>query len=163
MDNKEFKEAFGSMAKAYGFGRNFGCWFKESSECIFVFLLQKSNFGNYYYVNFKIFIQGAFGHQYKASKELFKNDVGDIFLRNPKEYDSAFDLDLTLGSEERLQIMNTLFKNIIVPLSEKALSKAGIFELEQRRILGIRPWVSILPAVLEELEKLLLKSSESNV
>jgi len=58
MDNKEFKKVFGDIAKVNGFDRAFGGWFKESSECILVLELQKSNYGDYYYLNIKIFCPG---------------------------------------------------------------------------------------------------------
>ena len=60
MDNTEFKKQFGEIAKASRFDRAFGGWFKESNETIIVLELQKSNFGNYYQLNIKVFIQGFF-------------------------------------------------------------------------------------------------------
>lgn len=48
MTKTEFKKAFGSTAESYGFRRIYSCWITESPERIFVLMLQKSNFGNYY-------------------------------------------------------------------------------------------------------------------
>ena len=65
MESKEFKNVFEKVAKANNFEKAFGGWFKESTECIVVLCLQKSNFGDYYELNIKIFIQGMFGNKYK--------------------------------------------------------------------------------------------------
>ena len=59
MTKTEFKKAFGSTAESYGFRRIYSCWITESPERIFVLMLQKSNFGNYYDLVIKIFIQGG--------------------------------------------------------------------------------------------------------
>lgn len=64
MDSKEFKSIFDEVAKRSSFEKAFGGWFRESSECIAVLDLQKSNFGDYYELNIKIFIQGVFGNTY---------------------------------------------------------------------------------------------------
>ena len=92
MENKEFKNLFNETAKKNGFASAFGGWFKESNECIAALYLQKSNYGNYYELNIKVFIQGIFGEHYKKSKEL-KHAVSDILGRQPEEYRDVFDLD----------------------------------------------------------------------
>jgi len=78
MDNKEFKVLFGIIAKENSFERAFGGWFKESPECIAVLDLQKSNYGNYYQLMFKVYVQGMFGNVYIKSKTLLKN-TGSVF------------------------------------------------------------------------------------
>jgi len=72
MDTKEFKRLFDEVAKSHNFERAFGGWFKESHECIVVLDLQKSNYGGYYYLNLKIYIQGVFNKHYSKSKDLVK-------------------------------------------------------------------------------------------
>lgn len=72
MTKTEFKKAFGSTAESYGFRRIYSCWITESPERIFVLMLQKSNFGNYYDLVIKIFIQGVFGHHYTLDKTHYK-------------------------------------------------------------------------------------------
>lgn len=81
MDSKEFKKLFGEVAKSNGFERAFGGWFKDSVESIVVLDLQKSNFGDYYEMNIKIYVQGIFGNSYSKNKDLVKKDTGDIFIR----------------------------------------------------------------------------------
>ncbi|SMC48683.1 DUF4304 domain-containing protein [Moheibacter sediminis] len=145
MDSKEFKKLFGEVAKSNGFESAFGGWFKDSAESIVVLDLQKSNFGDYYEMNIKIFIQGMFGNSYSRSKDLVKRDIGNIFTRQPPEYKSVFDFDEPMDDEKRKEKLEQLFSKFIVPFSDKALSKSGIRELAEKGE------ITLLPAVKEEL------------
>lgn len=147
MDSKEFKKIFGEVAKSYGFERAFGGWFKDSAESIVVLDLQKSNFGDYYEMNVKIYVQGMFGNSYSKSKNLVKRDIGNIFRRQPYEYRSVFDFDEPMNDEERNTDLIKLFSDFIVPFTDKALLKSGIKELAEKGE------ITLLPAVREELYK----------
>lgn len=148
MENKDFKKLFGSIANEFGFESAFDGWFKESEECIMALGLQKSGYGNYYYLNIKIYIQGVFGKNYIKSKDLVKKNVGNIFRRQPKEYQAALNLEDSIGDDKRKQELQKLFSNFLVPFSEKALTKSGI------RTLFESGEISLLPAVKEELVRL---------
>ena len=101
MDSKEFKNLFDTVAKANDFERAFGGWFKESSESIIVLDLQKSNFGDYYELNIKIFVQGIFGNKYTKSRDLVRKHTGDIFTRQPNKYKDVLDFDTSMADEKR--------------------------------------------------------------
>jgi len=146
MDSKEFKNVFGDVAKANGFSKAFGGWFKESIECITVLDLQKSNFGDYYELNIKIYIQGMFGNKYQKSKELVKKDTGDVFRRQPNEFNDVLDFDTSMDDENRKERLEILFSEFIVPFTDKALSQLGIKELAEKEE------VFLLPAVKERLK-----------
>jgi hypothetical protein len=146
MDSKEFKNLFGEMATANGFGKAFGGWLKESSECIAVLDLQKSNFGNYYQLIMKVFVQGVFGKTYIKSKDLVKKDVGHIRNGEPQEYKDVFDFDRQVEDLKRKERLEKLFQNHIVPFTDKALSRLGIRELANKGE------ILLLPAVKQELE-----------
>lgn len=144
MENKEFKNLFGLIAEQNGFRFQYGGWFKESDECIVVIDLQKSNYGNYYELNIKTYIQGVFGIHYSKCKDLVKKDTGDLFTRQPKEYNDAFDLENLMDTQTRKNRLEKLFNDFIVPDTNKTLSKAGIIELA-------KSGEYILPAVKKEL------------
>lgn len=129
----------------YGFETAFGGWFIESDECITTLNLQKSNFSNVFYLNIKIYVKGMFGNIYKKNKSLLK-DTGDVFRRQPKEYDYLFDLEDPIDDLLRSQKMNELFKNFIFPFSKQSLTKAGLKKLAQEGL------VIILPAVATQFE-----------
>jgi len=145
MKDAELKNCFDNTAQAEGFKKAFGGWFMESTECILVLNLQKSNFGNYYELNIKIFVQGEFGHSYTVSKALVKSDIGTVFRRQPTAYNSIFDLDQPLNDLTRKQRLSDLFADFIIPFTNKALTRNGLKELVRAGE------ITLLPAVKQDL------------
>ncbi len=145
MDSKEFKKIFDDIANKNGFEKAFGGWFRESDECINVLDLQKSNFGDYYELNIKIFVQSMFGNTYVKGKDLVKKHTGDIFTRQPNNYKDVFDFDASMDDDKRKQRLEELFREFIKPFTDKALSRKGLKELEAQEK------VFLLPAVKAEL------------
>jgi len=145
MESVDFKKIFGEVAKNHGFERAYEGWFKEFPEVIQVLDLQKSNYSNCYYLNIKIFIQGAFGNKYKKSKQLVKIDEGDIFLREPDKYSNLFNLESALDRHARIEGLNKMFEEFLIIFSKKTSSKQEI------RRFHVEGNLFILPAVKEEL------------
>jgi len=144
MDNKEFKLVFGKIAKTHNFRKVFGGWYKESPECLALLELQKSNFGNYYQPNIKIFIQGVFGKTYLPDKNLFNNSVGHVNSGVTKDFRNVFDFDAPIDDNLRVERLREIFDNHIVPFTDKALSKSVI------RALAASGQIILLPAIKEE-------------
>ncbi len=145
MKSKEFKKVFGDVAKSNGFERSFGGWFKEAEECIVVLDLQKSNFGDYYQLMIKVYVQGMFGNKYSKSKDLVKKEGGDVFRGEPPHYKDVFDFDQPTDDEKRKERLTKLFIEFIIPFTEKALSRQGLKDLAA---IGE---VFLLPAVKAQL------------
>jgi hypothetical protein len=145
MDSKEFKNMFGETAKANGFDQAFGGWFKESEECIVVLDLQKSNFGDYYQLMIKIYVQGMFGNKYSKSKGLVKKEGGDVFRGEPPQYKDVFDFDTSIDNNKRKQRLEELFREFMKPFTDKALSRQGLKELDDQEK------IFLLPAVKKQL------------
>lgn len=145
MENKEFKKMFGGIAKENGFSSVYGGWFKEFEDVIQVIDLQKSNYGNYYYLNFKIFIQGMFGRIHIKSKKMVKSEIGNIDARQPDQYSHLLDLEKPLSDSEREASLRELFTNFVVPLSNNTNSKEAI------KALHAKGGLYIYGSVLEEL------------
>ncbi|MCD0488055.1 DUF4304 domain-containing protein [Pedobacter sp. MC2016-14] len=145
MDSKEFKELFFDTGKKYGLNKKFAGLFIESTECIFVTYLQKSSYGNYYQMIIKIYVQGMFGRTYVSNKELVKTDIGDVQTGEPKEYRRIFDFDVFLDDAERIEKLNRLFEEFILPFAKRSLTKQGLRQLAKNGD------ISLLPAVEKEL------------
>lgn len=145
MDSKEFKNVFNEIAKANDFKKAFSGWYKESPECIAILELQKSNFGDYYQLNIKIFIQGVFDKSYFPSKDLIKGSMGHINSSETNDYKNVFDFDEPLDDTIRKERLKELFIKHIVPFTNKSLSKSGIRDLAEKGE------IFILPAIKEEL------------
>ena len=131
MDNKKFKQLFNDVARLYDFEQAYGAWFLESPECIVVLELQKSYFGNYYELNIKSFVQGAFGNHYVKSKDLAKKYMGNCFGRQPSEYNDIFDLEEDMEDECRKERLEYFFKNFLAPLLPKLLSLSDLSKLPE--------------------------------
>jgi len=147
MNTKEFKTLLSKVAKGHGFEFLYGGWFREFPECLIVLDVQKSNFGNYCYVNVRIFVQGTFGRAYARHKDLVKSG-GDVFRRTPPEFDEALNFDSNFNLEEREQILKKIFQTFLEPFVEDAATRAGLFRLETAKK------VFLLPAMKAELERL---------
>jgi len=143
MDSKEYKTLFDESAKINNFSKAHGGWYKESAECIAILELQKSSFSNSFYLNIKIFIQGSFGKHYTPTKDLIKSPIGDI-TNQIRDID-ILNLEEQMADETRRAKLEKLFTEIIVPFTDKALSKSGIRELAEKGE------ITLLPAVKEEL------------
>ncbi len=148
MNRIEFKNLFDSVAKVNGFKKLFGGWYKETPECICVLELQKSNFGDYYQLLIKIFIQQAFNKTYIPNKELMKSSLGHVDAREPPEYRSVFDFDEFVDDEIRRNLLEKLFREYIVPFTDRVLTRSGVRELSSKGE------VFLLPAVKKEIDRL---------
>lgn len=146
--NKNFKKLLNEIAVESGFEPAFGGWVKESNEFIIILELQKSNLGNYYYLNIKLYIKGLFGMIRCVNKELVKIDMGDLFTRQPVQYDAIFNLEDLVGNDERARKLEEFFIDFLIPFGNKAMTKAGIKELVGNKQLGL------FPATKIELEKM---------
>ena len=82
-DSEQFRKLFSEVAVARDFVWAHGGWFGESPECVIVLDQQKSNLGNYFELNIKVFVQGLFSVCYSRSKEMVKRLTGDVLLRPP--------------------------------------------------------------------------------
>ncbi len=142
MIGTDFKKKFGQIAKEHGFESAFGGWFMTGTECIIVLELQKSNFGNYYYLNVKIFIQGIFGKSYSKSKDLVKKDMGSVFVRQPIKYDPTLNLEEALTDAIRAAQIQNLFSEFVAPFANKALTKNGIKQMVKDKEIKLFPAVS---------------------
>lgn len=145
MDTKSFKKLFSAVATANGFIAVHAGWFQESEECVVVLDLQNSNFGNYFELNIKIFVQGLFGMQYERDKDMVKKHIGDVFLRPPSRYKAALILDNALSSDERTAEIERMFKEFLMPFTAEALTRSGVMSL------GASGQVYLLEAVRKQL------------
>jgi hypothetical protein len=145
MDSRAFKSLFSQIAAENGFDPEFGGWFRESEECVVVLDLQKSNFGNYYELNLKIFVQGLFGDHHVRSKDVVKKKAGDVFVRQPNQFRSQLALDSGLSPLEYERGLQMLFADFVRPVTSDALTRAGLLRLGHKGV------VYLLPAVREQL------------
>jgi len=61
MNAIELKNTFNQIAKSYGFISVHSVWYLNHTICNVVIALQKSGYGDFYYLRIKVYIHGAFG------------------------------------------------------------------------------------------------------
>lgn len=147
MDHKEFKKEFNNLIQSIGFKSVFSGWIKESEESIVVLDFQKSNHANQLQLNIKIFVHGIFEKKLVKNKNLVKNDLGDIFRREPIEYSDLFDFSKAMEDSTRMDKLKLFFDKFLIPFTENALIKSGILTLSERGD------VFLLPAIKKEILK----------
>jgi len=76
---------------------------------------------------------------------LVKKDIGDIFRRQPSEYNDIFNFDVPMEDSKRQMMLDKFFDDFIVPFTHMALTKKGIKQLHEKGE------IFILPAVQEQL------------
>ena len=150
MDSKSLLNFLGKQATQSAFKKQYGGWIKESPEGVAVLVPQKSRFGLQYDINVKIFIHGTFQKTYKPSKELV-NSVGNIFRRTPEKFDEALNLESIVDDSQRLNEIETMFREFLNPFVDAMLTKKGIIDFKRK----FPEEIFILPAVEEELQSLI--------
>ncbi|HEX7061746.1 MAG TPA: DUF4304 domain-containing protein [Woeseiaceae bacterium] len=141
MDAKDFKALFNDVALAHGFQTAYGGWYRELPVGLFVVSLQKSNFGNYFEANLKLFLNQTASAGSWDLKKCVKSMSGDIFRRQPEEYRRAFDLDLPLESSERRAAIGRMFDELIDHVVRVATGSSGLLRLRDEGVFFILPAV----------------------
>lgn len=145
MDGKNIKILFGDVAKSHGFIVAFGGWYIKSEECLVVLELQKSNYGNYYIFNVKLYINGFFSKHYEVNKQLIKNEPSHIPIKCPADSDEAFNLEVEMSLEARRNKITRLFVEFIDDVVGIFLTKEGVVSLyESNRVILFEPMKEFL-------------------
>ncbi|UZO81489.1 hypothetical protein NBT05_03205 [Aquimarina sp. ERC-38] len=152
MDPKEFKKLYTTTIKLYSFKKKYHGYMIELEDSTLFLDLQRSNFGIYFDLNIRVFIEGAFDIFYKKNPDQIKKNIGSIFMRQPVEYDKFFRLENDLTDIERKTGLVKLFELVILPLKDKVKTYNDILRSINNKEL------KVLPPVQEELHKL-VKSS----
>ena len=88
---------------------------------------------------------GKNSDKYTRSKDLVKKNVGDVFTRQPSDYSNVLDFDISMDDGKRIEKLESLFREFIVPFTDMALSRLGLRELAKEGK------IFLLPAVKEGL------------
>lgn len=132
---------FGEVAASRGFRAAGGGWYREVSTGLFVLALQKSNFGNQFELNLKLFLNRAIPKDSASLKKMMKSMGGDIFRRQPEQYRSVFDLESGLSVTERKLSLEALFVEIVDKITTEACAPSGLLRLRDQGVIFLLPSV----------------------
>lgn len=141
METREFKILFGSVAKEHGFTPAYGGWYLETPTGLFVLNLQKSNFGNYFELNLKLFLGLQLSSNGVELKKTVKSFSGDIFRRQPEEFREIFDLDAEISLADRRKLLEKLFAELIDRMASGFASQAEILRLRDEGVIFLLPTI----------------------
>lgn len=98
--NARIKESFGTAIQAEGFKRMGGLWYRELPQTIVVTELQKSQYGDKYYVNLGVWIKEIGGPVFPKRESLchIRCRLSNLV---DESLDNAFDGNVPMEAEDR--------------------------------------------------------------
>lgn len=147
MVTAEFRTMFGEVAKAHGFTGAHGGWYRDTGAALLILSLQKSNFGNYLYLNIKIFLGERATGAPEQLRQRIKNLNGDVFRRQSNEQSELLNLENDLSISARREGIDAMFRGLIGHMVACCEDTAGILRL------GDEGLVFLLPSVKARLER----------
>lgn len=122
MDISTWKHIFEESAASSGFQKIGTSLVVNNQETTIVLDLQKSQYGNSFYLNINIFVNvgGVPISQEKIGK------MGDIFRRQPPAWDFLFDLDNLQSADELKKQMILFFGEFVIPFTKEMETKVSI-------------------------------------
>jgi hypothetical protein len=139
MEARDFKALFGEVAKAHGFTAAHGGWCRDACAALVVLNLQKSNFGNHFDLNIKLFLGRRLQGAAADLKSLVKNEGGDVFRRQPTECNRILNLDAPISAEDRRCELDRMFVELVDRITAASATQAGILGLRDEGVLFLLP------------------------
>jgi hypothetical protein len=141
MEAKELKSLLGTIARAHGFSAAHGGWYRTTPVALIVIEPQKSNFGNYFELNFKWFLGRGLPGDTRELKKLIKSAGGDVFRRQPEEYRTAYDLGLDLSDADRQHLIERMFSDFVSRIVSGSADLSGMLQLRDQGLIYLLPIV----------------------
>ena len=138
-DSRLVKEALGTPLKEVGFKKKSDSWYWQNDEVVLMVNLQKSQYGDQYYVN------GGVALKALGSSEFPKEHQCHIRFRltavasddETKQIEAAFDLeDKSFPDHQREEEISRLVRDVALPILQGCSSESGISETVKSVKLG---------------------------
>lgn len=112
MGKKDLIELLNGIFKPLGFKHKGNIWVQNDTELSKMIKLQKSNFGNYYYINYGFIIKaielnGLYMH--------LSYRLGSLDKEEQKEITNLLDFEYEIPKEERISTLRQKIELIILP------------------------------------------------
>jgi hypothetical protein len=139
MEYRDLKFVFGEIALEHGFSRAGRGWLRETPVALLFLDLQRSNFGRYADLNIKLFLQNERVVVSPDVTRMLERKSGDVFLRQPKSYGAAFELDSRLDDFVRKGTIGQLFVGVVSRIVAACATPSGLLELRDEGSLYLLP------------------------
>src|SRR5262245_50495126 len=107
--NAAIKKPFEESLKNAGFTKKSGSWYHDKSDAILVANLQKSNYGDQYYVNLAIWLKALGDAQYPKEHKCHIGLRLDSLASS--EEITCFDGESSIAAAERVSLIKLLVEN----------------------------------------------------
>jgi hypothetical protein len=130
-DSKLVKEALGTPLAEAGFKRKSDTWYRGNDEVVLVVNLQKSQYGDQYYVNCGVALKslGAVEFPKEHHCHIRFRLTAIVSDAKRKDIESVFDLENdSLSDQVRRGEVSKFIRSIALPILEGCSSRDGIIE-----------------------------------
>ena len=128
---------FDQLLKEFGYKKKGNCWKKETEEISKIIELQKSNFSNLYYLNYRYNFNKL---DYQETKSHIFNRLGSSNQNENNLINTTLDLEYAMSDEERKQNIVTIVNDILMPKIERMNNESDVVrELKTRSHLNDIP------------------------
>jgi len=131
MGTNTIKKAFSTSMKKAGFGKKSDGWYLSMDDTILVVNLQKSNFGEQYYINLAVWLNELGQITFPKEYQCHIRTRATLLEPERQKYweDKVFNLENTeITEEERLELVQSFLENTAIPF---LLSCGEVAELKR--------------------------------
>ncbi|MDB0572943.1 DUF4304 domain-containing protein [Ralstonia solanacearum] len=131
IDSKIIKMALGAPLIEAGFKKKSDSWYFGNDEVVLLVNIQKSQYGDQYYVNCGISVRSLGGVEFPKEQNChIRFRLTAIFPEEKrKEFEALFDLESELFSDhQRSEEISRIVKNIVLPILQRCSYREGIVE-----------------------------------
>jgi hypothetical protein len=131
-DAKLVKEALGAPLIEAGFKRKSDSWYWRNDEVILLVNLQKSQYGDQYYVNCGVALKSLGAVEFPKEHHChIRFRLTSVFSEEEKkDIESVFDLENgSLSDQQRKDEISRLIRDIVLPIFEECSTRNGIAEI----------------------------------
>jgi hypothetical protein len=128
------KDTLGAVLKEVGFRRKGSDWFLDTDDAVLVVNLQKSNFGDQYYVNLAIWLR-ALGDATMPKEQQchVRTRVTALDLDRQRYWETeVFNLEADLPDAERGTLIRSLMETKVLPFLLRCGTLSGLKEAQRK-------------------------------
>lgn len=126
VDRGKIESEIDGVLKKAKFRKKGASWYWDTSECTCVVNLQKSQWGNQYYVNLGVLLKGLTPIANPKESQCHIRERLSEIVPNKREFEKAFNLEEPLGTKERLSIVSESIEKQAFPFLSLLQSADGI-------------------------------------
>lgn len=122
IDKNKFKNAFAEALVNAGFVKKSNSWYLSGEDAIVVLNLQKSDHGDYYYLNVGISLKVLSDQPFPKENHCHIQMRADNLVKSEEVHLLCLGMHLEEGGEADLSITTRLLKQEILPLTDEFLT-----------------------------------------